>query len=152
MFLNSKLWSSVTISQGSKTFSFHCCAMPIIITSMSMFTMYIVKVEQIILFGKIVNQYFRRKESFSVASVLKFWWRFCENQGRENSVLVSCSFKAYSKVHRLAFTWLHLIMDIRVPGKWKICHKSLDKQAEKLLLSPDLVECMASLLDHISKT
>ena len=110
----------MTISEGSKTFSFRCCAMPIIIiTLMPMFTMYRVKVKQIILFGKIVNQYFERKESFSIVPVLKFWWRFCENQGREKSVLVSCSFKAYCKLHRLPFTWLHLIMDIRVPGKWK---------------------------------
>ena len=38
--------------------------------------------------------------------VQKFWWQFSENQGRENFVLASCSFKAYCKLHRLAFTWL----------------------------------------------
>ena len=46
-----------------------------------MFTMYRVKVVQIILFGKIVNQYFERQESFSVAPVLKFWWWFVLKQG-----------------------------------------------------------------------
>ena len=41
-----------------------------------------------------------------------FRWRqcrsfdFCENQGHVNFVLVSCSFKAYGKLHRVAFTWL----------------------------------------------
>ena len=46
-----------------------------------MFATYRVKAERIILFVKIVNWYFERKECFSVAAVPKFWWRFCENQG-----------------------------------------------------------------------
>ena len=35
-------------------------------------------------------------------------------KGRQNFALVSCSFEAYSKLHRLAFTWLDAKMDIRV--------------------------------------
>ena len=91
----------------------HCCAMPIIITSMPKFAAYRIMVEWIVLFVKIVNQYFEREECFWVAPVAKFWWQFCENQGHEEFVLVSCSFKAYYKLHRLAFTWLDAMMDIR---------------------------------------
>ena len=46
-----------------------------------------------------------------MASVPKFWWWFCENQGHKNFVLVSYSFKAYCKLHRLAFTWPDATMD-----------------------------------------
>ena len=73
---------SFVISHGSENFCFCCCAIPKIITLMSMFATYRVKVEQIILFVKILNQYFERKECFSAAPVLKFSWRFGENQGR----------------------------------------------------------------------
>jgi len=71
---------------------------------MPMFATYRVKVEQIILLVKIMNRYFEGKECFSAAPVPKFLGRFCENQGLENFALVSCSFKAYCKPHRLAFT------------------------------------------------
>ena len=40
---------------------------------MPMFAMYRVEVEQIILFVKIVNQYFQRTECISVVPVMKFW-------------------------------------------------------------------------------
>ena len=58
--------------------------MPIIITLMPMFATYRVKMERIILFVKIVNQYFKSKECFSMALVPKFWRQFYENQGCEN--------------------------------------------------------------------
>ena len=53
-------------------------------------------VEQIALFLKIVNQHFERKECLWVVAVAMFLWQFCENQGREKFVLVSCSFRTYS--------------------------------------------------------
>jgi len=114
MFFGGELRSYVRISPGSENFGFHCWAMPIIIISMPMFATYRVKVEQIILLVKIMNRYFEGKECFSAAPVPKFLGRFCENQGLENFALVSCSFKAYCKPHRLAFTWLDAMMDIRV--------------------------------------
>ena len=46
--------------------------MLIIITSMSMFAVYRIMVERIVLFVKIVNQYFERKECFAVAPVPMF--------------------------------------------------------------------------------
>ena len=62
MFFDGELLSSVRILHGSENLGFRCCAMPIIImTLMPKFAMYRVKVEQIILFLKIVNQYFERK-------------------------------------------------------------------------------------------
>ena len=54
------------------------------ITLMPMFATYRVKVEWIILFVKIVNWYFKRKEWFSVAPGPRFWQQFYENQGFEN--------------------------------------------------------------------
>ena len=68
-----------------------------------MFAMYRVKVEQIILFMKILLQISILKVSKIIlmllgAPVQMFWRRFCENQGRENFVLASCSFKAYCKL------------------------------------------------------
>ena len=90
-------FQSFVISRGSENFRFCCCAIPTIITLMSMFATYRVKMEQIILFVKILNQHVERKECFSAASVLKFSWRF----GAKNFVLVSCSFKVYCKLQRL---------------------------------------------------
>ena len=107
-FFGGKLWSPVRISQESKNFGFRCWAMPIIITSMAMFATYRVKVEQIIFWMKVVNRYFERNEWFLVAPVPEFWRRFCEHKEWENFVLDSRSFKAYSKLHRLVFTWLDL--------------------------------------------
>ena len=46
--------------------------------------MYRVKLEQIILFVKVVNRYFKTKECFPAAPVPKFWWQFHKNQGCEN--------------------------------------------------------------------
>ena len=80
MLFDSELQSFV-ISHGSENFCFCCCAIPMIITLMSMFATYRVKMEQIILFVKILNQYFERKDGFLAAPVLKFLWRFGENQG-----------------------------------------------------------------------
>ena len=72
-------------------------------TSTPKFATYRVKVEQIIiLFVKIVNRYFERK-CLSVRQFRSFDGG-CENQGRKNFVLASCSFKAYCQLHRLAFT------------------------------------------------
>lgn len=65
-------------------------------------------------FTLLSDQYFEIKECFSMLPVLKFWWRFCENQGCEHFVLVSCSFKANCKLCRLAFTWLDVMINIRV--------------------------------------
>ena len=39
-----------------------------------------------------------------------------ENQRHKNFVLVSSSFKAYCKLHRLSLTLLDAMMDIRVSG------------------------------------
>ena len=61
MFFDGELRSSVRIFPGSKNLGFHCCATPIIMTSMSKFAKYRVKVERIILFMKIANRYFQRK-------------------------------------------------------------------------------------------
>ena len=77
---------------------------------------YRVTVEQIILLLKIVNQYFEKKRMFFGMPVQKFWWWFCENQGCQNFALASYFFKAYCQLHRLAFTWLDVMMDIRVSG------------------------------------
>ena len=60
-FFDSELRSSVSILHGNDNLGFCCCATPIIKTSMPMFAMYRVKVEQIILFMKIANQHFERK-------------------------------------------------------------------------------------------
>ena len=83
MLFDSELQSFV-ISHGSENFCF-CCfkcdTYEINITLMSMFATYRVKMEQIILFVKILNQYFERKDGFLAAPVLKFLWRFGENQG-----------------------------------------------------------------------
>ena len=89
-----------------------CDAYNIIRTSMPMFAKYRVKVEQIILLVKIVHWYFERKECFLAVPVPKFWWWIFENQGRKKFVLVSCSFKAYCKLHRIAFTSLDAMKDI----------------------------------------
>ena len=51
---------------------FRCCAMPIIIASMPMVAMDRIKVKLIILFAKIVTQYFESKECFWAALVPKF--------------------------------------------------------------------------------
>ena len=61
MFFNGELRSSVRISHGSENLGFRCCAMPVIITSRPKFATHRVKLEQIILFMKIVNGYFERK-------------------------------------------------------------------------------------------
>ena len=98
-------WSSVRNSHGSESFGFRCCATPIIKTSMpqALCLQHIVS-KRIILFMKIVSWSFQRKECFLVVPVPKFWRWFCENQGHENFVLVTCSFKAYCKLHRLPFS------------------------------------------------
>ena len=125
MCFNGELWSSVRISHWSKNFGLHCCVMPIIITSMPVVATCAcrVYVERIILFVKVVNWYFKVKYVFRCASSGLFWRQFSDNQGHVNfvHVLASWSFKAYCKLHRLAFTWLDPIMDIRVSGYWKIC-------------------------------
>ena len=61
MFFVGELRSSVIILYGSENLGFHCCATPIIMTSMPKFAMHRVKVERIILFVKIVNWYLERK-------------------------------------------------------------------------------------------
>ena len=56
-----ELQSSVRVSHRSKNFGVPYWATPIIITLMPMFATYRVKVEQIILFMKIVHRYFERQ-------------------------------------------------------------------------------------------
>ena len=56
-----------------------------------MFATYRVKAERIILFVKIMNRYFERKECFSAVTVPKFW-RFCKNQGRKTENWENFSF------------------------------------------------------------
>ena len=41
----------------------------------------------------------KEENVFRRAPVPRFWCRFCENQGHKNFVSVSCSCKAYCKVH-----------------------------------------------------
>ena len=60
------------ILQGSENLGFRCCATPIIMTSTPKFATYRVKVEQIILFLKIANRYFERKQCFSVRQFRSF--------------------------------------------------------------------------------
>ena len=116
------------MSHRSENFGFRCCPL-IIITSMPMFATCRVKVEQIIFFVIIKNRYSKRKECFSAAPVLKFWKRFCENQGCKNFVHGSCSFKAYCKLHRLAF-----VLDVVDLMWWMI----LEYQAsEKFVLASE---------------
>ena len=64
---------------------------------------------------------FWKKIMFFGVPVQKFWRHFCENQRLENFVLASCSFKAHCQLHRLSFTWLDVMMEIRGSDKWKIC-------------------------------
>ena len=59
-----------------------------------MFAAYRIVVERIVLFVKIVNQYFERKEFFVVAPVPMFWWRFPENQGRECQLFIQSVLQA----------------------------------------------------------
>ena len=106
------LWE---LLQGSKNLDFHCCATPIIVTSMPMFATYRVKKTNYFI-RENRQSLFWKKVMFFSAPVQEFWRRFCENQGRENFVLTSCSFKAYCQLHRLAFTRLDAMMDIRVSG------------------------------------
>ena len=60
MFFHGELRSSVILHR-SENLGFRCCATPTIMTSMPKFATYRVKVERIILFVKIANQYFERK-------------------------------------------------------------------------------------------
>ena len=61
MFFDFELRSSVRILHGCENLGFRCCATPIIMTLMPKFATYRVEVERIVLFVKIVNQYFERK-------------------------------------------------------------------------------------------
>ena len=66
-FFNGELQSSVRSLNGSEILGFSVlCHMPIIMTSMPLFATYRVEKEQIILFMKIVNWSFERKECFFV--------------------------------------------------------------------------------------
>ena len=62
MFFDGQLRSSVRILRRSENLGFRCCVRPII---MPKFATYRVKVERIVLFGKIANRYFERKYCFS---------------------------------------------------------------------------------------
>ena len=105
------------VSHWSQNFGFCCCVTPtcIIITSMPMVATYRVTVVWIFFFTQNRESVFWKQRMFLGALVRKFWWRCCQNQGRENFVLASCSFKAYCQLHR-AFTWIDAKMDIRVSG------------------------------------
>ena len=64
MFFDGELRSSVRILHRCENLGFPCCAtlvMTSVMTSMSWFARYRVKVERIILFVKIANWYFERK-------------------------------------------------------------------------------------------
>ena len=69
MFFGGELQSSVRVSHRSENCMLRCSILSdaLTITSMPMFAKYRAKVERIILFVKIVNQYFERKECFSAA-------------------------------------------------------------------------------------
>ena len=56
----------------------------------------------------------RKSVFFGSASseVLTFLWE----SRTQNCVFVSCSFKSYCKLHKLTFTWVDAMMDIRVSG------------------------------------
>ena len=60
-FFDGELRSSVRILHGSENLGFCCCAMPIIMASMSKFATYRGKVERVILLVKIANRYFEGK-------------------------------------------------------------------------------------------
>ena len=57
MLFGDELRGSVRILHGSENLGFHCCATPIIMTSMPKFATYRVNVERIILFVKIARQF-----------------------------------------------------------------------------------------------
>ena len=61
MFFDGELRSSVRILHGSENLGFCCCAMPIMMASMSKFATYRGNVEQVILLVKIANRYFEGK-------------------------------------------------------------------------------------------
>ena len=61
MFFDGELRSSVRILHGSENLFFCCCAMPIIMATMSKFATYRGKVERVILLVKIANWYFEGK-------------------------------------------------------------------------------------------
>ena len=103
-----------------KNFGFRYCATPIIITSMPMVATYRVKVEWIILFAKIMNTYFESKECFLARQFWSFYGGSVRIKGAKTLYLpVRCSFKAYCKLHRLAFTWLDAMLDIR-ESQWLV--------------------------------
>ena len=72
MLFDYELRSSVRILHGSENLGFHCCATPIIMTSMPRFATYRVNVERIILFMKIANGHFERKYCFSARQFRSF--------------------------------------------------------------------------------
>ena len=77
-----------------------------------MFATYRIMVERIALFVKI--SILKEKNVFRWHQLQSFDGGLVRNQGGEKFVLVNFSFKAYCKLHRLAFTWLDAMMDIRL--------------------------------------
>ena len=131
MFFEGVLQSSVRISHRSsrrENRSFCCCATPKIITSMPLYETYWIKMESYLVEestnysgmnyfgGENSESVFWKKRMFFGVPVPRVWQRLCENHGCEDFVLASCSFKAYYKLHRLTFTWLDAMMDIKVSG------------------------------------
>ena len=72
--------------------------------SMPMSARYRVKVEQIILFVKIVNRYFKRKECSSARQFRSFDGGSVRITGAKTFYLPVVHSTAYCKLHRLAFT------------------------------------------------
>ena len=64
LFFDSELWSSVRVSHRNGNFDFCCWVTPVSITSIPMFAASRAKVDHSILFVKIVNCYFERKNFF----------------------------------------------------------------------------------------
>ena len=121
MFCNGELQSSVRISHGDKNFCFCCCATPAIKhwrpclqrRELSVQMNYFVRENLELVIWK-------KRTIFGSASSKVFTVVLWESTWRKDFVLISCSFKAYCKLHRPAFTWLDVIMDIRVSGWRKI--------------------------------
>ena len=101
MFEEGKFRSSVRNSHGREKFDFRCRAMPIInyntdaySTMFARIELRCLKIRNLKLKKVLQRHQFRNFDGGTVT----------ENQGHEEFVLVSCSFKAYCKLHRLAFT------------------------------------------------
>ena len=107
MFFDGELRSSVRILPWSKNLpGFHCCATPIIMTSMPKFAKYRVGTNYFICENR--ESVFSKKIMFFSMPVQKFWRRSCENQGRKTFLLSSLLSSFHSK-HTASYTDYHLL-------------------------------------------